>query len=150
MFETLIYLIDRMPIFILSNWSLFYCLFYRSSYYAFLCTFRCFCFSFLYPYHNHKLDFCSSPCVFLGYSSSYLGYYCFDITSQWIYISHHVYFNKQVFSFDKFEQIATITNISSPYIESSHLPNLLYSLFFNFLTPIASLTPILSTIFTHL
>jgi hypothetical protein len=26
--------------------------------------FGCLYFSFLHPYHNQKLDFCSSPCVF--------------------------------------------------------------------------------------
>jgi hypothetical protein len=64
-FETSIYLINHMPTLVLDNRSPFDCLFQRSPDYHFLCTFRCLCFSFLCPYHNHKLDFCFlSICVF--------------------------------------------------------------------------------------
>ena len=73
--------------------------------YNFLCTFRCLCFSFLHPYHAHKLNFHSSLHVFLGYSSSPLGYRCLDLASQRIYISHHVRFHEDAFPFVKFEQI---------------------------------------------
>jgi hypothetical protein len=45
------------------------------------------------------LDFRSSPCVFFGYSSSHLGYRCFDIASHCIYISRHVRFHEHVFFF---------------------------------------------------
>jgi histone deacetylase 1/2 len=53
----------------------------------------------LHPYHAHKLDFRSSPCVFLGYSSFHLGYRCFDLESHRIYVSRHVRFHETVFPF---------------------------------------------------
>jgi uncharacterized membrane protein len=63
-------------------------------------------FPFLHPYHAHKLDLCSTPYVFLGYSSSYLGYRCLDLASQCIYVSRHVRFHENVFPLAKSEQIA--------------------------------------------
>ena len=51
-----------------------------------LVYFRCLCFLFSCPYHAHKLDFRSSPCVILGYSSSHFGYRCLDLVFQHIYI----------------------------------------------------------------
>jgi len=88
-----------MPTIVLQNKSLFKCLFHRTSDYDFLRTFGCRYFLFLRPYHALKLEFCSSPCVFLGYSSSHLGYHCLDLTSQRIYVSRHVYFHEDMFSF---------------------------------------------------
>ena len=67
---------NRMPTLVVQNQSHFECLFNRTSDYDFLRIFRCLCFLFLHPFHAHKLDFRSSPCVFLGYSSSHLGYRC--------------------------------------------------------------------------
>jgi len=73
--------------------------FRRTPDYNFLHTFGCLCFPFLRPYHAHKLDLCSLPCVFLGYSSSHLGYRCLDLASHRIYVSHHVCFHENVFPF---------------------------------------------------
>ena len=102
--------------------TLFKCLFCRTPDNDFLRIFRCLYFSFLRPYHAHKLDFCSSLCVFLGYSSSHLGYRCLDLTSQRIYVSHHVRFHESVFLFAKPEQIAQPTTTSS---HPTHLPTLI-------------------------
>ena len=63
----------------------------------FCVLFGCLCFPFLRPYHAHKLDFRSSSCVFLGYSSSHLGYRCLDLASNRIYVSHHVHFHENIF-----------------------------------------------------
>jgi len=65
-----------------------------------------FVFFFLHPYHAHKLDFRSSPCMLLRYSSSHLDYYCLDLASQRIYVSRHVCFHEDVFPFAISEQIA--------------------------------------------
>jgi len=126
-FDTSVYLINRMPTLILDNRSPFDCFFQRSSDYHFLRTFGCLCFPFLRPYNNHKLDFRSSPCVFFCYSSSHLGYRCFDIESHRMYISRHVRFHEHVFPFDKSEQIAQVlaqTHTPSPV---TILPNLTHS-----------------------
>jgi hypothetical protein len=77
-----------------------------------------FVFSFCFPYHAHKLDFCSSSCVFLEYSSSYLNYHYFDLASHPIYVSRHVHFHENIFSFVNYEQI---THSPVPSIWSSVL-----------------------------
>jgi hypothetical protein len=56
-----------------------------------LLYFRCFCFLFSRPYHAHKLDFRSSPCVILGYSSSHLGYHCLDLMSTYLYLMSYLF-----------------------------------------------------------
>jgi histone deacetylase 1/2 len=99
--------------------------------------FGCLCFLFLYPYHNHKLDFYSSSYVFLGYISSHLGYRCFDITSQQIYISLHVCFHERVFSFDKYKQI-TLPALTPSLKNSTNVPNFLTSPIFHSLMLAAS------------
>ena len=134
-FETSVYLINSMHTLVLANRSQFDFLFQYSPNYHFLHTFGCLCFPFLRPYNNHKLDFCSSPCVFFGYSSSNLGYRCLGITSQYIYISRHVRFHEHVFPFDNFEQIAKVSATLSIQPSTALLPNLLYSPLFH--TPTA-------------
>ncbi|GJY58845.1 uncharacterized mitochondrial protein-like protein isoform X2 [Tanacetum coccineum] len=38
------------------------------------------------------MDFCSTPCVFLGYSPSHHGYRCLDISTERLYIARHSIF----------------------------------------------------------
>ena len=79
-FESFVYLINRTPTPVLNYKSPFECLLKSSLDYAFLRTFGYLCFPFLHQYNAHKLDFCSSTCVFLGYSNSHLGYRCLDLS----------------------------------------------------------------------
>jgi len=120
-FESSVYLINRMPTLVLQNTSPFDCLFRRTPDYNFLHTFGCLCFPFMRPYHAHKLDFRSSPCVFLGYSSSHLDYHCLDLESDRIYVSRHVRFHENVFSFAKSEQV---TSSPVPPTPPTYLPSL--------------------------
>jgi len=106
---------------VLQNKSPFECLFRRRPNYNFLRTFGCLCFPFLRPYHAHKLDFRSFPCVFLGYSSSHLGYRCLDLESLRIYFSRHVRFHETVFPFEKFEQVTSSLARPTP---PTYLPSL--------------------------
>jgi len=119
-FISLVYLINCMPTLVLQNKSSFECLFRRPPDYNFLRTFGCLCFSFLRLYHAHKLDFQSSPCVFLGYSSSHLGYRCFDLESHRIYVSRQVRFHEIVFPFEKSEQV---TSLPVPPTPPTYLPS---------------------------
>ena len=105
-FESSVYLINRMPTPVLNNKTPFECLLKSTPDYAFLRTFGCLCFPFLRPYNAHKLDFRSTPCVFLGYSTSHVGYRCLDLSSKRIYLARHVRFHENVFPLDKIEQIA--------------------------------------------
>ena len=92
-----------MPTPILRNKSPFEYLFHQPHDYTFLRIFRCLCFPFIHPYNAHKLDYCSTQCVFLGYSSSHLVYHCLDLSSNRIFISHRVCFHEHQFSFLEFD-----------------------------------------------
>lgn len=107
-FESAVYLINRMPTAVLNGCTPFERLFKSSPDYNFLHTFGCLCFPLLLPYNRHKLDFCSSPCVFLGYSSSHLGYRCFDFSLSRMYIARHVKFHENTFPFACSEQTTTL------------------------------------------
>ena len=65
---------------------------------TFLKTFDCACFPLLRPYNNHKLDFRSHECLFLGYSTSYKGYKCLSPFGR-NYISKDVIFNESKFPY---------------------------------------------------
>ncbi|KAJ6340305.1 hypothetical protein OIU77_008126 [Salix suchowensis] len=124
-FETSVYLINRMPTAVLRNKSPFECLLRQVPDYAFLRVFRCLCFSFLRPYNAHKLDYRFTPCVFLGYNSSHLGYRCLDLSSDRVYICPHVRFNEHVFPF--IESTIRSTNSNSTPVAVSNLPSLTLS-----------------------
>ncbi|KAF5813031.1 putative RNA-directed DNA polymerase [Helianthus annuus] len=121
-FETAVYLINRMPSRINSNKSPFQHLFNRSPDYSFLRVFGCECFPFLRPYNHHKMDFRSTPCVFLGYSSVHHGYRCLDLQSDRIYIARHVRFNEHIFPF-KPPLIPTSPTQSPSYYSSYPIPS---------------------------
>jgi len=101
-----------MPTAVLNGCTPFERLFKSSPDYNCLCIFRCLCFPLLRPYNRHKLDFRSSPCVFLGYSSSHLGYRCFDLSSSRMYIARHVKFHENTFPFACSEQTTTLPSPS--------------------------------------
>lgn len=81
-FITAVYLINRLPSRISSNKSPFQQVYNRKPDYLFLCVYGCQCFPYLCPYNRHKIDFCSTPCVFLGYSRIHHGYRCLDPTTK--------------------------------------------------------------------
>ncbi|KAJ9560958.1 hypothetical protein OSB04_006118 [Centaurea solstitialis] len=87
-----VYLINRFPTSILSHKSPFECLFGQSPNYSKLKPFGCLCYPWLRPYTTSKLQPGSSPCLFLGYSSSKSTYKCYDPTTCRLYHSRHVEF----------------------------------------------------------
>jgi len=97
-FLTATYLINRLPSPTLNNKSPFFILHLQFPDYKFLKTFGCACFPFTRPYNNHKLEFRSKECVFLGYSPSHKGYKCLDHTGR-IFISKDVVFNEYRFPY---------------------------------------------------
>jgi len=124
MFETTIYLINRMLTPVLRNKSSFEYMFHQTPNYSFLRTFGCLCFPFLRPYNAHKLNFHSTPCVFLRYNSCHLGYRCLDLFSHRVYISRRDRFHKQSFPFLETAHVSTIFDSDPQPTPSSHLPAL--------------------------
>ncbi|KAG8502503.1 hypothetical protein CXB51_000098 [Gossypium anomalum] len=77
-FASVVYLFNRLPSHPLNHASPHEKLFKTTPNYNFLRVFGCLCFPNLRPYNNHKLQFRSTPCTFLGYSSSHKRYRCLD------------------------------------------------------------------------
>ncbi|GJZ80104.1 retrovirus-related pol polyprotein from transposon TNT 1-94 [Tanacetum coccineum] len=64
------------------------------------------------------MDFCSTPCVFLGYNPSHHGYRCLDISTERLYIARHVRFNEAQFPFDIPKTTSPPPSKTSPYYSS--------------------------------
>lgn len=64
----------------------------------FLKVFGCACFPHLRDYNQHKLDFRSIKCVFIGYSPNHKGYQCLHPSGK-VYIARSVTFNEDEFPF---------------------------------------------------
>ncbi|KAD6454826.1 hypothetical protein E3N88_09532 [Mikania micrantha] len=122
-FETAVYLINRMPSRTNLTLSPFEHLFKRPADLSFLRVFGCQCFPFLRPYNPHKMDFRSTPCIFLGYSLSHHGYRCFDPSSERMYIARHVRFHEHIFPFQSTAAPSPInTPLNSQYVSSYPSP----------------------------
>ena len=98
-FLTATYLINRLPSPVTSNKSPLELLFKQSPNYTFLKNFGCACWPYLHSYNNHKMDFRSTRCIFLGYSLNHKGYKCLDPTTNRIYIARNVVFDEHVYPF---------------------------------------------------
>jgi hypothetical protein len=59
------------------------------------------CWPNLRLFNDHKLQFCSKQCVFLGYSNLCKGFKCLDVAGGRVYISRDVVFDETVYSFSK-------------------------------------------------
>ncbi|GKF05917.1 retrovirus-related pol polyprotein from transposon TNT 1-94 [Tanacetum coccineum] len=76
------------------------------------------CFPHLRLYNRHKIDFRSTPCVFLGYNPSHHGYRCLDISTERLYIARHVCFNEAQFPFNIPKATSPSLSKTSPYYSS--------------------------------
>nr|XP_043631213.1 uncharacterized protein LOC122602692 isoform X1 [Erigeron canadensis] len=114
-YDTAIYLINRMPSRTNHIISPFEQLFHTTPHFSFLRVFGCRCYPHLRPYHTHKMDFRSTPSVFLGYSTSHHGYRCLELSTDRIYICRHVRFDELSFPFTLAPHPPT-TSLSEPYV----------------------------------
>lgn len=92
-FTPVVYLINRLPTSVLHHQSPYAKLLKKNPDYTLLKVFGCACFPLLRPYNNHK----SQKCIFLGYSSNYRGYRCYDPLSNKTIISRHIVFDEHTF-----------------------------------------------------
>jgi hypothetical protein len=76
-------------------------LFQTTPNYSSLCVFGCACCPNLRPYMQHKLQFRSKQCIFLGYGTQHKGFKYLDIFEGRIYISRDVVFDESVYPFAK-------------------------------------------------
>lgn len=97
--HTVVYVINRIPSSILENKSPFEVAYGSAPNYANFKPFGCRVYPYLRDYSPHKLAPHSRPCIFLGYSSSYKGFRCYDPDSSKIYVSRHAQFDEQNFPF---------------------------------------------------
>lgn len=145
-----VYLINRLPSPTTNHQSPFQVLHHTSPDYNFLHSFGCACFPLLTPYNKHKLQFKSSKCVFLGYSTVHKGYKCLSQTGR-LYISDSVIFNEQEFPYvSMFDGSSSASfsslspSISPHYMSSSISLSPAPSSSFSTSSPTSSIDPSLS------
>ena len=81
-FATACFLINRMPSRTINMKTPLERLLHETPDYTIFKVFGCACWPHLRPYTNHKLDFRSKKCVFLGNSSLHKGYKCLNVPSE--------------------------------------------------------------------
>lgn len=98
-FESVVFIINRLPSSVLDFTSPYELLFKNAPDYSFFKVLGCLCYPWLRPYAHNKLELRSIPCVFLGYSSLHKGYKCLHLPTNRIYISRHVIFHETTYPF---------------------------------------------------
>ncbi len=98
-FQAATYLINRVPSRVIHNISPLEKLFKQKPDYSSLRIFGCACWPNLRPYNNHKLQFRSKRCVFLGFNTMHKGFKCLEVSTGRIYISRDVVFDENIFPF---------------------------------------------------
>lgn len=106
-FSHAVHLINRLLTPVLQHFSPYEKLYKVQPDYAQLKVFGSVCFPHLRPFQQHKLQFRSSKCVFLGFGSHKKGYKCLAVDGI-VFISRHVIFDELEFSFQ--------TGFSSPQV----------------------------------
>ncbi|KAI0488007.1 hypothetical protein KFK09_027830 [Dendrobium nobile] len=98
--STAIHLINRLPSKHTGDKSPYQIIYNKIPAYNHLRVFGCLCYPWLQPYTDNKFTPRSTDCVFLGYSNTYKGYVCYNLTTKKMHISRHVVFHEDVFPFN--------------------------------------------------
>jgi hypothetical protein len=98
-FCVVVYLINHTPSKVIQIETLIERLFHVKHDYQYLRVFGYASWPNLRPFNDHKLQFWSKQCVFLGYSHQHKGFKCLDVIVGCIYISWDVVFDENVTPF---------------------------------------------------
>jgi histone deacetylase 1/2 len=126
-FSTACFLINRLPTRVINMQTPLERLLGEIPDYTFFKVFGCACWPHLRPYNNHKLEFRSKKCVFLGYSSLHKGYKCLHIPTNRLYISRDVVFDEASFPFAGSPSIDTNIPTSSITTEPGQFNDFAYA-----------------------
>lgn len=118
-----IYLINRMPISILSIRSPFEVLYQSVPKLDHLKKFRCACYPSLKPFRTNKLEPKTIQCIFLGYVVQYKGFTCFNTHTNKLIVSRHVLFDESIFP-AQHKDFGSHTGSSS---KTQYIPNEVHS-----------------------
>ena len=133
LFQTAVYLINRLLTKILQNHCPFEVLNGKTPNYSELKIFGCSCYSLLRPYKLHKLAYESKCCVFLGYSNNKKGNCCLDLENNKVYSSCSVIFYETMDKDQTFlaprspSPIGNFYTLSNSVLLSNLLTNITYT-----------------------
>ena len=122
-FLTATFLINRLPTKVIHGETPHERLYGQKPDYSSLRTFGCACWPNLQPFNEHKLQFRSKKCVFLGYSHMHKGFKCLDAKEGRVYISCDVVFAEEVYPFCTMHPNAGARLWSEILLLPSHLCN---------------------------
>jgi len=120
-FHTVVYIINRLPCSVAPHFVPHSTLFHHNINYKFFKTFGCACYPYTRPYDTNKLQFRSTTCTFLGYSSCHKGYKCLNSHGK-IFISKYDVFYENTFPFSTSVQSHVITTSSSCIVPLDIIP----------------------------
>ena len=103
-FHSVVYLINMLPTPVLQMKSPFEVVYHRKPDYMQLKVFGSACYPCLRSYNRYKLQFRTSKCVFIGYSTAHKGYKCLHPSGK-VYLARHVIFNEKEFPYCDLFQI---------------------------------------------
>lgn len=114
-------LLTDFPSLVIGNISLLQKLFTKIPDYSFLKVFGCSCFPLVY--NNHKLEFRSIECTFIGYSQNHKGHKCLAPSGR-LFISKYVLFNEFSFHYQN-QTFSASSHTSVSFIMPSTFPPIL-------------------------